>query len=217
VTNDDMKQILLIDREFGAGCSNISEKLAERLGWKLFDEALTQEIARLAKIPVDVSRRREERTDPWLQRLVHVIWRGSFDLNLPSPDLAILNSDRLVSIIQKVIQEAAQKKPCIIVGRGAPYFLRERADTFSVFLYASRELKYRRILKRVGNEKEAVELLDSMDDDRRKFVKHYFGHEWPNRQLFHAMINTGIGDKNTVDTILNLLNAVNQNEEASKA
>jgi cytidylate kinase len=212
-----MKQILLIDREFGAGCSNISEKLATRLGWKLFDEALTQEIARLAKIPVDVSRRREERTDPWLQRLVHVIWRGSFDLNLPSPDLAILNSDRLVSIIQKVIQEAAEKKPCIIVGRGAPYFLRERTDTFSVFLYASRELKFRRILKRVGNEKEAVELLDTMDDDRRKFVKHYFGHEWPNRQLFHAMINTGIGDKNTVETILNLLNAVNQSEEAVKA
>ena len=56
-----------------------------------------------------------------------------------------------------------------------------------------------------------------MDDDRRKFVKHYFGHEWPDRQLFHAMINTSIGDKNTVEMILNLLNAVNQNEEAGKA
>jgi CMP/dCMP kinase len=215
--NDDMKQILLIDREFGAGCSNISEKLAARLGWKLFDEALTQEIARLAKIPVDVCRKHEERTDPWVQRLVNVIWRGSFDRNLPSPDLAILNSDRLVSIVQKVIQEAAEKNPCIIVGRGAPFFLRERTDTFSVFLYASRELKFRRILKRVGNEKEAVELLDTMDEDRQKFVKHHFGHDWPNRQLFHAMINTGIGDKNTVETILNLLNAVNQNEEAGKA
>ena len=211
-----MKQILLIDREFGAGCSNISEKIAERLGWKLFDEALTQEIARLAKIPADVCRKREERTDPWLQRLVHVIWRGSFDQNLPSPDLAILNSDRLVSIVQKVIQEAAEKKPCIIVGRGAPYFLRERTDTFSVFLYASRELKYRRILKRVGNEKEAVELLDSMDDDRRKFVKHYFGHEWPDRQLFNAMLNTSVGDDATVETILHLLSTANRIEEAVK-
>jgi cytidylate kinase len=216
VTNDDMKQILLIDREFGAGGSTIGEKLAERLGWKLLDEALTQEIARLAKIPVDVCQRREERADPWLQRLVHVIWRGTFDQNLPSPDLAILNSDRLVSIVQKVIQEAAEKKPCIIVGRGAPYFLRERTDTFSVFLYASRELKFRRILKRVGNEKEAVELLDSMDDDRRKFVKHYFGHEWPNRQLFHSMFNTGIGDDDTVEAILHLMNAVNRNKEAGK-
>ena len=211
-----MKLILLIDREFGAGGSNISEKLAARLNWNLFDDALTREIARQAKIPVEVCRRREERRDPWLQRLTNLIWRGTFDRNLPAPDLAILDTDRLVSIVQQTIEQAAEKKPCVIVGRGAPYFLRNRTDTFSVFLYASREIKYRRILKRVGNEKEAVHLLDSMDDDRRKFVKHYFGHEWPNRQLFHAMLNTSAGDDITLETILNLLDAVNRNEEAIK-
>src|SRR5271169_2746569 len=152
-----MKQILLIDREFGAGCSNISEKLAARLNWKLFDAALSEEIARLANIPVDVCRRHEERADPWLQRLINVIWRGSFDRNLPSPDLAILDSTRLASLLQRVIEQTAEKKPCVIVGRGAPFFLRKRTDTLSVFLYASRDLKFRRILKRVGNEKEAVE------------------------------------------------------------
>jgi len=212
-----MKQILLIDREFGAGCSNISEKLAARLNWKLFDAALSEEIARLANIPVDVCRRHEERADPWLQRLINVIWRGSFDRNLPSPDLAILDTDRLVSVIQQVIEQTAENRPCIIVGRGAPYFLRHRTDTFSVFLYASRELKFRRVLNRVGDAKEAVELLDSMDEDRRKFVKHYFGHEWPNRQLFHAMLNTSMGDDNTVEAILHLLSAANRNEEAGKA
>lgn len=211
-----MKQILLVDREFGAGCSDISEKLAARLNWNLFDDALTQEIARLAKVPVDVARRREERTDPWLQRLVNIIWRGSFDPGLPSPDLAVLNSDRLVSIVQTVIEQAAEKKPCVIVGRGAPFFLRQRTDILSVFLFGSRNVKYRRILQRVGNEKDAAELLDSMDDDRRKFVKHYFGHDWPNRQLFHAMLNTDFGDAFTVETILNLLNAVNQVEKAEK-
>ena len=212
-----MKQILLIDREFGAGGSTVGAKLAGRLNWKLFDDALSQEIARQAKIPVDVCRRREEHTDPWLQRLVNLIWKGTFDRNLPSPDLAILNSDRLVSIVRQTIEQAAEKKPCVIVGRGAPHFLRNRTNTFSVFLYASRELKFRRILKRVGNEKEAVELLDSMDDDRRKFVKHYFGHEWPNRQLFNLMLNTGMGDDETVEAILNLLNAANRKEEAGKA
>jgi cytidylate kinase len=216
VTNDDMKQILLIDREFGAGASTIGEKLAARLNWKLFDQELTEEIARLARIPVKLCQRHEERADPWLQRLINVIWRGSFDRNLPSPDLAILDTDRLASILQQVVERTAEKGPCVIVGRGAPYFLRNRTDTFSVFLYASRELKYRRVLKRVGNEAEAVELVDTMDEDRRKFVKHYFGHEWPNRQLFHAMLNTSIGDDDTVEAILHLLNAANRNKEAGK-
>jgi cytidylate kinase len=209
-----MKQILLIDREFGSGGSTIARMLAERLNWKLFDDELSHEIARQARIPVEVCRRREERTDPWLQRLVDLIWKGTFDRNLPSPDLAILNSDRLVSIVQQTIEQTAEKKPCVIVGRGAPYFLRNRTDIFSVFLYASREIKYCRILKRVGSEKEAVYLVDNVDEDRKKFVKHYFGHEWPKRQLFHAMLNTGVGDEKSVDAIMHLLDAENRVEEA---
>jgi len=211
-----MKQLLLIDHEYGAGASTIGEKIAQKLGWNIFDQALTQEIARLARIPVDTCLRRLERNDPFLQRLVNIIWRGSFDRNLPSPDLAILDSKRLAYLLQRVIEQTAEKKPCVIIGRGAPYFLRDRTDTFCVFLYASRELKFRRMLKHVGNEAEAINLVDTLDEDRRKFVKHHYGHEWPNRQFFHAMFNTGIGDDNTAEAILQLLNAVNKNEEASK-
>lgn len=206
-----MQEILLLDREFGAGGSTIGERVARRLNWKLFDEELTREIAAMARIPVDVCRRREERVDPWLQRLVHVIWRGTFDRNLPSPDLAILDTNRLVHLIQQAVLKAAQSKPCVIIGRGAPHFLRERTDTLSVFLYASRELRFRRVLPRVGgDQREAVELVDSVDEDRKKFIKHYLGYEWPNRHLFHAMLNTGIGDDETVETILHLLDTVNR-------
>lgn len=208
-----MKEILLIDREFGAGGSTVAETLARRFDWKLLDETLSEEIARHAKIPVEICKQREERSDRLLQKLVNLVWRGSFHPNLPSPDLAILDTDRLVSIIQEVIEQAAEKKPCVIVGRGAPYFLRNRQDTFSVFLYASRELRFRRVLKRVGDEKEAVHLVDTIDDERRKFVKRYFGNEWPDRHLFHAMLNTGVGDEITAETILYHLNAVNRTEE----
>lgn len=209
-----MKQILLIDREFGAGGSAIGAQLAHRLKWDLFDHALSEEIARLAKIPVHVCKKHEERADPLLQRLVNIIWRGSIGHHLPSPDMAVLDTDRLVSLLEKVILEAAEKKPCVIVGRGAPYFLRNRTDIFSVFLYAPRDLKYHRIRERVGHETEALELLDTMDEDRRNFVKKYFGHEWPKRELFHAMLNTSMGDDNTVDTILGLLEDANRKEGA---
>jgi len=208
-----MRQILLIDREFGAGGSTIGAKLAERLNWKLFDDALTQEIARLARIPVEVCRRHEERADPWLKKLVNVVWRGTFDRSLPSPDLAILDTDRLVRLINQVLVDAVEDKPCVIVGRGAPYFLRDRPDTFAVFLYASREMRFRRVLKRVsGDQHQAIELVDTMDEDRKKFVKHYFGHEWPNRQFFDLMVNTEIGDDTAVECILQMMAAVNRTE-----
>lgn len=211
-----MKQLLLIDHEFGAGASTIGKIVAKRLDWPCYDEALTQEVARLAKIPNEVCQRRLMQNDPVVQRLVNVLWRGSFDRNLPSPDMAILDSDRLAALLQKVIEETAEKKPCVIIGRGAPFFLRERTDIYSVFLYASREIKYRRVLKRLGNEKEAIELVDTIDEDRRKFVKYRYGHDWPNRQLFHAMLNTGVGDDVCAETILNLFNAANPREEMAK-
>ncbi|HEY1664038.1 MAG TPA: cytidylate kinase-like family protein [Verrucomicrobiae bacterium] len=211
-----MKQLLLIDHEFGAGASTIGKIVAQRLDWPCFDDELTREVAQLAKIPSEVCQRRLERNDPVVQRLINVLWRGSFDRNLPSPDLAILDSTRLSSLLQKVVEQTAEKKPCVIIGRGAPFFLRERTDIFSVFLYASRELKFRRVFKRVGNEKEAIDLVDTIDEDRRKFVKQRYGHEWPNRELFHVMLNSGIGDEQCADTILNLFNAANQKEQAVK-
>jgi len=211
-----MKQLLLIDEEYGAGAVTIGEKIAERLNWKFFDHALTNEVAQLARIPVEACQRRLEHNDPLLQRLVNVIWRGSYNRNLISPDLSILDSNRLAALLKQVIEGAAEKKPCVIIGRGAPYFLRERTDTFSVFLYASRELKFRRVLKRVGNEAEAIHLVDSIDEDRRKFVKHHIGQDWPNRQLFQAMLNTGAGYEITIEAILNLLKAINRSEEATK-
>jgi cytidylate kinase len=128
-----------------------------------------------------------------------------------------LDTDCLVSIIQKVVEQAAETAPCVIVGRGAPHFLRNRTDTLAVFLYASRELRYRRVLRRVGNPAEAVQLVDTLDEDRRKFVKHYFGHDWPNFLYFHALLNTGLGDDNTVETILHLLATANRGEPVAKS
>jgi CMP/dCMP kinase len=207
-----MKQILLIDRECGAGGSTIGERLAERLGWRLFDDILTRNIAQLAGIPVDVCRRREERVDPLLHRFINTICRGTFDRNLPSPGLAILDTERLVSLVRQAVEEAAESSPCVIVGRGAPYFLRERSnEILSVYLYAPREFRFRRVLDRVQDDPQrAIDLVDKTDEDRRKFVRRHFGHEWPNRGFFHVMLDTSVGDSVVIESILDLVRALNR-------
>ena len=90
----------------------------------------------------------------------------------------------------------------MIVGRGAPYFLRAQSDTFHVFLYAPRTEKLRRLQSIGHSEKEAEELVDTVDRDRIEFVKHYFGADWPTRCLYHMMINTAVGDENVISMIL---------------
>jgi cytidylate kinase len=201
-------RIIAIEREFGCGGGAIAEQLAGRLGWTLYDRQLTCEIARLAQVGEAVARRCDERLDSLLYRLGKVFWRGSYERGLSLQDDKIFDTDRLVRLVQQVVEEAADHGHCVIVGRGAPWFLRGRPDTFSLFLYAPRSEKIRRLMSRVNDQAEAIHLLDTIDDERAAFVKHYFGKQWPTRQLYHAMLNTLLGDEICVATILNCMEAV---------
>src|SRR5262249_24970537 len=93
----------------------------------------------------------------------------------------------------------------VIVGRGAPYFLREHAGIFHVFLYAPRGEKLHRIQVSGKSAQEAEELVDTVDRDRLTFIKHYFNADWPTRSLYHLMINTAIGNDNVLSIILNTM------------
>jgi cytidylate kinase len=83
--------------------------------------------------------------------------------------------------------------------------LRERADTFHVFLYAPRAEKLRRIQTLGRSLHDAEDLVDTVDRERILFVKHYFGADWPTRSLYHVMINTAIGDESVLSTILHTM------------
>jgi cytidylate kinase len=146
---------------------------------------------------------------------LRVFWRGSHERTVGLADSEIVDADHLVRLTQEVVERAADEGNCVIVGRAAAYFLRERADTYCVFLYAPRDHKYERILADVKNEAEALDLVDSVDQQRREFVKHYYGVEWPSRHLYDAMLNTKMGEDETVGLILMLLDAANNKHERS--
>lgn len=200
-----MKKILIIEREFGAGGAAVAAKAAERLGWRLLDQELTDRIARLARVDPAVCQKREERPDSLLYRLARVFWRGSYQSTLTLQDTGALDAERLMALSQQVISEAAATGECVIVGRGAPYFLRDRTDTFVVFLFAPYADKLRRVSARATNAAEAEHWLSTVDEQRREFIRQYFHREWPYRPLYDAMLNTALGEDATVEAILRLM------------
>jgi cytidylate kinase len=200
-----MIKIVTIEREYGSGGGEIAQLLASRLGWKLWDQLLTEEIARLANCPKAVVEVREERTDPLYYRLLKSFMRGSYEGSLNAPKLQMVDSESILKITQRVVLHAAEAGNCVIVGRGSQHFLRERQDTLRVFLYAPRESKVRRLLSRGKSEAEAQELADTVDRERADFIAKYFGVEWPNRVVYHSMINTAIGDEMVVHIILDFM------------
>ena len=203
-----MYRIITVEREYGSGGGEIACELAKRLGWKVWDHALTEEIAKVANVECSTVERCEERVDSTFQRLVKVFLRGSQERSMPLAGAEPFDTGRFVAVGEQVMEKVAEAGDCVIVGRGAPYFLRQRADAFHVFLYAPYAQKLSRLLKLGKSEREARELLDTIDRDRITFVKRYFDADWPTRCLYHMMINTAVGNESVISTILTTMHAL---------
>jgi cytidylate kinase len=198
-------KIVTIEREYGSGGGEIAHRLADQLGWKLWDQLLTEEIAKLAECPKAVVEVREERTDPLYYRLLKSFLRGSYEGSLNAHKLKLVDSENILKLTERVVQNAAKFGNSVIVGRGAQHFLRNREDTLRVFLYAPKEAKVRRLLTRGKSEHEAEQLVDSVDRERADFIQKYFNVEWPSRAVYHTMINTAIGDESVVQAVLDFM------------
>lgn len=196
-------RIVTIEREYGSGGAIIAAHLAERLRWKFWDQELTEEIARMARVNRQAAERCDERVDSLLYRLFKVYARGSYERALPvEGESEGFDTDRMVALLHKVIEDVASRGNCVIVGRGSPYILRNRPDAAHYFIYASVDEKIRR-LKTIGkSEHEARKLIDEIDRERATFIRHYFQAEWPHRPLYNLMINSSFGDEHVVETIL---------------
>ena len=200
-----MIKIVTIEREYGCGGGEIAAQLAHQLGWKLWDQLLTEEIARLANCSKAAVEGREERRDPLYYRLFKSFLRGSYEGSLNAHKLNLVDSESIMKMTRRVVLRAAETGNCVVVGRGSQHFLRERNDTLRVFLYAPTEDKVRRLLVRGKTENEAHELVDTVDRERADFIAKYFGVDWPNLPLYHTMVNTSIGDGAVVQAIANFM------------
>jgi cytidylate kinase len=145
----------------------------------------------------------DERVDSRLYRLAKAFWRGSYERSIPLADSHAFDTDRMMAMVGEIMRTIAAEGNAVIVGRGSPFFLREREDTFRVFIYAPHDEKIRRLLAMGKSREEAEDLVENVDKERMAYIKHYFNAEWPTRSLYHLMINTVVGDENVIATILN--------------
>jgi cytidylate kinase len=198
-----MVRAITIEREFGCGATEIASLVAGRLGWSLWDERLTQEIARLTESTPEAVEQREWRSDPLVYRLFKDFLRGAFEGGLPPASrLHLLDARRIAAVSETAVRTALSSGPSVIVGRGAQYFLRNRKDVFHVFLYASRDQKIRRVIARGATQDKAIEQVDTTDKARAEFVRQYLGLKWPEPHLYDAMFNTDMGEARAAEMLL---------------
>jgi cytidylate kinase len=203
-----MIKVLTFDREYGSGAAEIAQQVAERLGWKLWDESLTNEVARRLECESHHVERHEERRDPLHYRIFKAFLRGSYEGSQITPQMKMADAENIRRVSEEVVRRVAAQGNAVIVGRGSAYYLRDQPDSFHVFIYAPFEEKVRRLQQTGKSEEEATQLVQTVDKDRADFIRQNFGIQFPARHFFHLMVNSTIGETAAVQTVLDALSAI---------
>lgn len=193
-----MVRVITIEREYGSAGVEVAMRLADRLGWELVDQALVQKLAQEFHVESSLVASRDERCDPWYHRLTKAFSQGAPERTLAPTSPNAFDCEHMVEHVRKLIEEAADRGNCVIVGRGAACVLSTRIDAFHIFVYGCRKEKLDYARKQFGPE-ITLEKMEQVDRERAAYVRTYFGLDWDNRKLYDFMVNSAVG----VDAVVN--------------
>ena len=182
-------RIVTVSREYGAGGGVLARGVAERLGWKVIDRALIEQVAEHLGAPLPAIEGLDEHVGGILERIGLVFSRGGaeqmFPPGLPDPDT-------IAEIERSVIRTAAASPPVVIVGRGAQCLLAGRRDALHVRLVAPLDVRVARAAEGRGITAEKARAdAHRADVERHRYTRHHFQREWDDPHLYDLQVNTG--------------------------
>jgi len=184
--------IVTISRQYGSGGSEVAERVAKALGWHLYDNAMVDEVARRLGMSTEEVSAREERVPSLPERIATAMALGVPEVMPTVADLATEPSEeRIVEVTKRVIEEAVQAGPAVLVGRGAQCMLAARADALHVFCYAPPEVLASYVITNFGaSPAEAQRIVAEKNHQREQYVKRYLKRSWRDLANYHLCVNT---------------------------
>ena len=195
------KRIITISRQFGSGGHSIAKAAAERMGIAFYDNQLITEVARQSGLSEEFIRENEEYASHSNSFLYQLAMSTAGTYGYPSV------YQKLYEAQTKVIQDIADKEPCIIVGRCADYILRDREDCLHVFIHAGNEHRATRILEKYGTtDKTISQRIKDKDNRRRNYYRFHTDREWGVAANYSLALDSGVlGEALCVDIMCRAL------------
>ena len=179
-------KIYTIGREFGSGGKAIGEKLAERLGIKLYDKELLQQAAK----------------NSFLYSLVMDTYSVSGYSAAPFLDMPLNHKVFLAQF--ETIKKIAETESCVIVGRCADYALADNPDCINIFIHADMDIRVRNVCKSLNiTENKARDIINKTDKQRASYYNYYTSKKWGDSKSYNLSLDAGkLGIDNCVEMIL---------------
>lgn len=186
----DIKQnsniIITIAREYGSGGHLLGEMLSKELGIKLYDKEFISMAAQRSGMDESFIIKNEQSIPSfWLKCIM--------SKNSEQPIEGSLSSDDILFVAEsKIIQELAEKEPCIIIGRCADFILKDYPKVLKVFCYSDIDNAVSRCISEYGIKRDNAESeIRRINRNRIHHYEYYTGQKWGEPHHYNLMLNTG--------------------------
>lgn len=195
--------IITIAREYGSGGHLLGEMLSKELGIKLYDKEFIHLVAEKSGINEQYIKKNEQSIPSfWLKCILGKNSEQSLERSLSSDDVLFVAES-------KIIQELAEKGPCIIVGRCADFVLRDYSNLIKVFCYSDLKSACVRCVQEYGvSEEKAESEIKRINHNRIAHYEYYTGEKWGEPHHYNLMINTGSIDLSVACNLIKSITSV---------
>jgi cytidylate kinase len=177
--HDVRRPVITVARQHGARGTDLARRLAEDLGFDVFDQEIIQRIAesthRSERVVTALDERNRELLTDWLAAFA-------------SP--SYMSTAEYRSHLARVVGLVAHKGGAVIVGRGAHLILgKDRA--LRVLAVAPLDARVRTVMEKEGlSERAARSRIEEVEAGRRAFLAKQFHAEFADPTDFDLVVNT---------------------------
>jgi cytidylate kinase len=183
---------IVISRDPGSGGHPIAKKLAKKLGWKLLDEALMDQLADELGIPVNEFAKVDEHSRSWFSDTFHAIF---------NPDY--VSDIRYITHLKKILFHASKKGDLVVLGRGANLILpQEKCLRVRVTASFATRVNNTYKFENKPSKAAATEWVSHIQKQRNGFIRQYFGSNPHNPWNYDLVIST---DHITIDQAVDII------------
>ena len=176
--NKEEKFVITISRQFGTGGHEIGAELARRLGVKLLDKQILNEVASRMNAVEDAVEKIEARNPLWRDDFTNFYrtYMAKAEYNGQEQDQT---SHTLFRAQADAIRRIAAEESCVIIGRCGFDIFANHPNALKIFIHSSLDCRKRRIAVKYDiSEQDAAAMIVDNDYSRELYTKTFTGRDW---------------------------------------
>ena len=182
--------IISIGRQLGSGGSSMGKSIARQFGFRYIDKEILVKASELMNMSEEnLEFVDEKNTTVWTTLAQTAV----YEMPYIADEWYVPTSKQLYETQTKIMREAAEEGPCVIIGRCASYLFSNYEKHTSIFLHADMETRMKRTGKTVGKDifgEKGVKMMEKADRDRAKYYNTFTGRKWFDLREYDFVLDT---------------------------